>query len=111
MVDEKLIEKMWCNVPEAPEFRENIEIVEVNEPGYVHFTMDIPKSLGNYRGGIHGGTHATFQIIANPKEGKIGYRAVFPYVAAAALACFAAFVVLAGALIHKRRKTKRLQAK
>ena len=41
----------------------------------------------------------------------IGYRAVFPYVAAAALACFAAFVVLAGALIHKRRKTKRLQAK
>ena len=54
MVDEKLIEKMWCNVPEAPEFRENIEIVEVSEPGYVHFTMDIPKSLGNYRGGIHG---------------------------------------------------------
>ena len=34
MVDEKLIEKMWCNVPEAPEFRENIEIVEVSEPGY-----------------------------------------------------------------------------
>ncbi len=56
MVDEKLIEKMWCNVPEAPEFRENIEIVEVSEPGYVHFTMDIPESLGNYRGGIHGGT-------------------------------------------------------
>lgn len=54
MVDEKLIEKMWCNVPEAPEFRENIEIVEVSEPGYVHFTMDIPESLGNYRGGIHG---------------------------------------------------------
>lgn len=65
------------------------------------------KGIGN----CAGDAHATFQIIANPKEGKIGYRAVFPYVAAAALACFAAFVVLAGALIHKRRKTKRLQAK
>ena len=65
------------------------------------------KGIGN----CAGDTHATFQIIANPKEGKIGYRAVFPYVAAAALACFAAFVVLAGVLIHKRRKSKRLQAK
>ena len=65
------------------------------------------KGIGN----CAGDTHATFQIIANPKEGKIGYRAVFPYVAAAALACFAAFVVLAGALIHKRRKAKRLQTK
>ena len=61
------------------------------------------KGIGN----CAGDTHATFQIIANPKEGKIGYRAVFPYVAAAALACFAAFVVLAGALVHKRRKAKR----
>lgn len=65
------------------------------------------KGIGN----CAGDAHATFQIIANPKEGKIGYRAVFPYVAAAALACFAAFVVLAVALIHKRRKAKRLQAK
>lgn len=65
------------------------------------------KGIGN----CAGDAHATFQIIANPKEGKIGYRAVFPYVAAAALACFAAFVVLASALIHKRRKAKRLQAK
>ena len=65
------------------------------------------KGIGN----CAGDAHATFQIIANPKEGKIGYRAVFPYVAAAALACFAAFVVLAGALIHKLRKAKRLQAK
>ena len=65
------------------------------------------KGIGN----CAGDTHATFQIIANPKEGKIGYRAVFPYVAVAALACFAAFVVLAGALIHKRRKAKRLQTK
>ena len=65
------------------------------------------KGIGN----CAGDAHATFQIIANPKEGKIGYRAVFPYVAAAALACFAAFVVLAGALIHKRRTAKRLQAK
>ena len=61
------------------------------------------KGIGN----CAGDTHAAFQIIANPKEGKIGYRAVFPYVAAAALACFAAFVVLAGALVHKRRKAKR----
>ena len=61
------------------------------------------KGIGN----CAGDTHATFQIVANPKEGKIGYRAVFPYVAAAALACFAAFVVLAGALVHKRRKAKR----
>lgn len=65
------------------------------------------KGIGN----CAGDAHATFQIIANPKEGKIGYRAVFPYVAAAALACFAAFVVLTGALIHKRRKAKRLQTK
>ena len=57
------------------------------------------KGIGN----CAGDTHATFQIIANPKEGKIGYRAVFPYVAAAALACFAAFVVLASA---KRLQTK-----
>ena len=62
-----------------------------------------------YIGNCAGDTHATFQIIANPKEGKIGYRAVLPYVAAAALACFAAFAVLAGALIHKRRKAKRAQ--
>lgn len=61
------------------------------------------KGIGN----CAGDTHATFQIIANPKEGKIGYRAVFPYVAAAALACFAAFVVLAGAVVHKLRKAKR----
>lgn len=61
------------------------------------------KGIGN----CAGDTHATFQIIANPKEGKIGYRAVFPYVAAAALACFAAFAVLAGAVVHKLRKAKR----
>ena len=61
------------------------------------------KGVGN----CAGDAHATFQIIANPKEGKIGYRAVFPYVAAAALACFAAFVALAGAVVHKLRKAKR----
>lgn len=51
-----LIEKMKCNIPELAEFRENIEILDVSEPGYVRFTVDIPRSLGNYRGGIHGGT-------------------------------------------------------
>lgn len=56
MTKDELLKKMWCNVPEAPEFQDNIKIVEVTEPGYVHFTMDIPESLGNYRGGIHGGT-------------------------------------------------------
>lgn len=61
------------------------------------------KGIGN----CAGDTHATFQVIANPKEGKIGYRAVFPYVAAAALACFAAVAVLAGAVVHKLRKAKR----
>ena len=61
------------------------------------------KGIGN----CAGDTHATFQIIANPKEGKIGYRAVFPYVAAAALTCFAAIAVLAGAVVHKLRKAKR----
>lgn len=64
------------------------------------------KGIGN----CAGDTHATFQIIANPKEGKIGYRAVFPYVAAAALTCFAAFAVLAGAVVHKLRKAKRQKA-
>ncbi len=63
------------------------------------------KGIGN----CAGDTHATFQITANPKEGKIGYRAVFPYVAAAALACMAAALVLAGALLHKRRKAKRMK--
>lgn len=47
---------MLCNVPSAPEFADNIHIVEAPEPGRIHFTMDIPPSLGNYRGGIHGGT-------------------------------------------------------
>ena len=56
MVDAAFIEKMKCNIPPLAEFRDNIEIIEVKEPGYVHFTMDIPASLGNYRGGIHGGT-------------------------------------------------------
>ena len=56
MVDAARIEKMKCNIPPLAEFRDNIEILEVKEPGYVHFTMDIPASLGNYRGGIHGGT-------------------------------------------------------
>lgn len=64
------------------------------------------KGIGN----CAGDTHATFQIIANPKEGKIGYRAVFPYVAAAALTCFAAFAALAGAVVHKLRKAKRQKA-
>lgn len=64
------------------------------------------KGIGN----CAGDTHATFQIVANPKEGKIGYRAVFPYVAAAALTCFAAFAALAGAVVHKLRKAKRQKA-
>lgn len=54
-----------------------------------------------------GDAHATFEIVQNPKEGKIGYRAVLPYVAAAALVCCAAAAVLAGAIIHKHRKAKR----
>ena len=60
-------------------------------------------------GNCAGDTHATFQIVENPKEGKIGYRAVLPYVAAAAIVCLAAAAVLAGALLHKRRKAKRQQ--
>ena len=40
MVDAALIEKMKCNIPPLAEFRDNIEILEVKEPGYVHFTMD-----------------------------------------------------------------------
>ena len=58
-------------------------------------------------GNCTGDAHATFQIIENPKEGKIGYRAVLPYVAVAAIVCCAAAAVLAGALVHKRRKAKR----
>ncbi len=59
-------------------------------------------------GNCAGETHATFQIVENPKEGKIGYRAVAPYVAIAAIVCVAAAAVLAGALAHKRRKAKRV---
>lgn len=51
-----MLEKMRCNIPPSPDFQDNIEIVDVTEPGYVHFTMDIPACLGNYHGGIHGGT-------------------------------------------------------
>ena len=51
-----MLEKMRCNIPPSPDFQDNIEIIDVTEPGYVHFTMDIPACLGNYHGGIHGGT-------------------------------------------------------
>lgn len=51
-----MLEKMRCNIPPSPDFQENIEIIDVTEPGYVHFIMDIPACLGNYHGGIHGGT-------------------------------------------------------
>ena len=58
-------------------------------------------------GNCTGETHATFQITENPREGKIGYRAVFPYVAAAAAVCAIALAVFAAASLHKRRKAKR----
>ena len=51
-----MLEKMRCNIPPSPDFQDNIEMIDVTEPGYVHFTMDIPACLGNYHGGIHGGT-------------------------------------------------------
>lgn len=51
-----MLEKMRCNIPPSADFQDNIEIIDVTEPGYVHFTMDIPACLGNYHGGIHGGT-------------------------------------------------------
>ncbi len=51
-----MLEKMRCNIPPSPDFQDNIQIVEVSEPGYVHFTMDVPACLGNYHGAIHGGT-------------------------------------------------------
>lgn len=56
MVDGALIERLRCNIPALAEFQDNIRIIEVEKPGFVRFTMDIPESLGNYRGGIHGGT-------------------------------------------------------
>ncbi|MDO4442285.1 MAG: PaaI family thioesterase [Slackia sp.] len=56
MFDAAAMEKLRCNIPSLAEFQDNIEIVEVEKPGFVTFTMDIPASLGNYRGGIHGGT-------------------------------------------------------
>lgn len=51
-----MLEKMRCNIPPSADFQDNIEIIDVTEPGYVHFTMDVPACLGNYHGGIHGGT-------------------------------------------------------
>ena len=56
MFDAAAMEKLRCNIPSLAEFQDNLEIVEVEKPGFVTFTMDIPESLGNYRGGIHGGT-------------------------------------------------------
>lgn len=51
-----MLEKLRCNIPPSAEFQDAIGIVAVDRPGFVRFTMDIPESLGNYRGGIHGGT-------------------------------------------------------
>lgn len=56
MAHADMLEKMRCNMPPLAEFRDNIEIVDVPEPGCVRFTMDVPASLGNYMGAIHGGT-------------------------------------------------------
>lgn len=56
MIDQKILDTLMWNTPELPEIRDNIQIIEANEPGYIHFTFDIPASLGNYRGTIHGGT-------------------------------------------------------
>ncbi|MFR4805086.1 MAG: PaaI family thioesterase [Eggerthellaceae bacterium] len=55
MVDAALIEKMKCNIPSSRGLGITLRILEVKSV-HVHFTMDIPASLGNYRGGIHGGT-------------------------------------------------------
>ncbi len=58
-------------------------------------------------GNCTGDAHATFQIVENPREGKIGYRAVLPYVAAAAAICAIALGTIAAVVVHKRRKAKR----
>lgn len=60
-----MLEKMRCNIPPSADFQDNIEIIDVTEPGYVHFTMDVPACLGNYHGGIHGGTAYFISEIAS----------------------------------------------
>ena len=48
----------------SPDFQDNIEIIDVTEPGYVHFTMDIPACLGNY--------HAAFMAARGIASERLG---------------------------------------
>ncbi len=56
MEKDVMLEKMRCNIPPSSDFRDNIQIIDVSEPGCVHFSMDVPECLSNFHGKIHGGT-------------------------------------------------------
>lgn len=53
---EDLLTRLRVNIPALKELQDAIVIDRVEKPGFVHFTCNVPESLGNYRGGIHGGT-------------------------------------------------------
>jgi uncharacterized protein (TIGR00369 family) len=55
-MDKELLQRLRCNIPPLPDLQDNIEILDVTEPGYVHFTVGVPQTLKNYHDGIHGGT-------------------------------------------------------
>ncbi|OUO90289.1 thioesterase [Gordonibacter sp. An230] len=51
------------NVPPLPDLEGCIEI-HTSEPGSVGYTIDVPESLSNYRGTIHGGAISLILEIA-----------------------------------------------
>ncbi|CVH76268.1 PaaI family thioesterase [Rubneribacter badeniensis] len=59
----KLIEGLMRNVPPLPDLEGRIE-VRASDPGSVRYTIDVPESLSNYRGTVHGGTISLLLEIA-----------------------------------------------
>ncbi len=61
-LDATFVEGLLRNAPPQEELS-GIHIVEA-DPGYVHFDLDIPSSVLNYHGSIHGGFISTLCEIA-----------------------------------------------
>ncbi len=55
----EMMERMRINIPALKEWQEAITIIDVPEPGRVHYTVDVPASLANFHGATHGGTAAS----------------------------------------------------
>lgn len=55
----EMMERMRINIPALKEWQDAIKIIDVPEPGRVHYTVDVPESLANFHGATHGGTAAS----------------------------------------------------